>query len=148
MQELEDGHDAAATFRLRVHAQGHAAAGARGHSPGWRQAGDRLHLLQPHLGSPLLASLGPGPALLLHEEAHELLLQGLHVLQAGCLEVDKTDAGPSFLLVGPSWLWLSPLHNPLLPNANLVDFRPRARHRRKRLTECGTSSHECTRSEP
>ena len=104
MQELEDGHDTAATVRLRVHAQGRTAAGAHCHSPGWRQAGARLHLLQPHLRCPLLASLGPGPALLLHEKSHELLLQGLHVLQAGCLEVDETDAGPSFLLMGPRWL--------------------------------------------
>ena len=47
MQELEDGHDAAATSRLRIHAQGHAAAGARCHSPCWRQAGARPHLCSP-----------------------------------------------------------------------------------------------------
>lgn len=95
MQELEDGHDAAVTWRLRIHAQGHAAAGARCHSPCWRQAGARPHLLQPHRGSPLLASLGPQPALLLHDNARELLLRGAHVLQVACLEVDETDAGPS-----------------------------------------------------
>ena len=61
MQELEGGHDAAATWRLRIHAQGRAAAGACCHSPRWRQAGARPHLLQPHRGSPLLASLGPRP---------------------------------------------------------------------------------------
>ena len=148
MQELEEGHDAAATWRLRIHAQGRAAAGACCHSPRWRQAGARPHLLQPHRGSPLLASLGPRPVLLLHDNARELLLQGFHVLQVACLEVDETDAGPSSSTWVPAGSGFPHFTTPFSPAANLADFRPHARCRWNRLTECGTSSHECTRSEP
>lgn len=148
MQDLEDGHEAAATFRLRIHVQGQGTAWAHRHSPCECQAAAGLQLSRPPL---------------------DLLFRLLWVLGQECCSATKRTSFSCRAFMSRRWSvcrWMKLMRVPappcwvpaypgfphftvtFSPTASPSDFKASARCRGNGLTEGCTSFHERIKSDP